>query len=191
MRISDWSSDVCSSDLDGRFRKRLATRCVADRVKIWKTAIGQFVRFEMIICERKLRRTVDADGHRRRNAPTFLPDRVPASHILIMPHSIDAESNKVVNAIIYIGSGALVIGVPHADCASSECFRHRKFGNDVKRSACAAASAQCRIRSTNDLYLFNREHFARLRRRIANPVDKSAPLTVEAANEGPVDRAHV
>src|SRR3546814_10941018 len=66
---------------DGRFRKRLATRCVADRVKIWKTAIGQFVRFEMIICERKLRRTVDADGHRRRNAPTFLPDRVPASHI--------------------------------------------------------------------------------------------------------------
>src|SRR3546814_10109480 len=94
----------------------------------------------MIICERKLRRTVDADGHRRRNAPTFLPDRVPASHILIMPHSIDAESNKVVNAIIYIGSGALVIGVPHADCASSECFRHRKFGNDVKRSACAAAS---------------------------------------------------
>src|SRR3546814_2447832 len=90
-----------------------------------------------------------------------------------MPHSIDAESNKVVNAIIYIGSGALVIGVPHADCASSECFRHRKFGNDVKRSACAAASAQCRIRSTNDLYLFNREHFARLRRRIANPVDKS------------------
>src|SRR3546814_1701108 len=75
MRISDWSSDVCSSDL-------------------WKTAIGQFVRFEMIICERKLRRTVDADGHRRRNAPTFLPDRVPASHILIMPHSIDAESNK-------------------------------------------------------------------------------------------------
>src|SRR3546814_3880404 len=82
-----------------------------------------------------------------------------------MPHSIDAESNKVVNAIIYIGSGALVIGVPHADCASSECFRHRKFGNDVKRSACAAASAQCRIRSTNDLYLFNREHFARLRRR--------------------------
>src|SRR3546814_3401093 len=55
-----------------------------------------------------------------------------------------------------------------------------------KRSACAAASAQCRTRSTNDLYLFNREHFARLRRRIANPVDKSAPLTVEAANEGPV-----
>src|SRR3546814_1507375 len=65
-------------------------------------------------------------------------------------------------------------------------FRSRKFGNDVKRSACAAASAQCRILSTNDLYLFNREHFARLRRRIANPVDKSAPLTVEAANEGPV-----
>src|SRR3546814_14143579 len=55
-----------------------------------------------------------------------------------------------------------------------------------KRSACAAASAQCRTRSTNDLYLFNREHFARLRRRIANPVDKSAPFTVEAANEGPV-----
>src|SRR3546814_11722128 len=75
MRISDWSSDVCSSDL-------------------WKTAIGQFVRFEMIICERKLRRTVDADGHRRRNAPTFLPDRVPASHILIMPHSIDARSEE-------------------------------------------------------------------------------------------------
>src|SRR3546814_4607169 len=62
-------------------------------------------------------------------------------------------------------------------------FRSRKFGNDVKRSACAAASAQCRIRSTNDLYLFNREHFARLRRRIANPVDKSAPLTVERSEE--------
>src|SRR3546814_12368814 len=29
---------------DGRFRKRLATRCVADRVKIWKTAIGQLDR---------------------------------------------------------------------------------------------------------------------------------------------------
>src|SRR3546814_7859986 len=48
---------------DGRFRKRLATRCVADRVKIWKTAIGQFVRFEMIICERKLRRTVRSEEH--------------------------------------------------------------------------------------------------------------------------------
>src|SRR3546814_529523 len=162
---------------DGWLRERVTKRRIAKGIKVRKTAIGQFVRFEMIICERKLRRTVDADGHRRRNAPTFLPDRVPASHILIVPHSIDAESNKVVNAIIYIGSGALVIGVPHADCASSECFRHRKFGNDVKRSACAAASAQCRIRSTNDLYLFNREHFARLRRRIANPVDKSAPLT--------------
>src|SRR3546814_15323388 len=103
-----------------------------------------------------------------------------------MPHSVDAESNKFVNAIIYIGSGALVIGVPQADCASSECFRHRKFGNDVKRSACAAASAQCRIRSTNDLDLFDREHFARLRRRISNAIDKSAPLTVEAPNERPI-----
>src|SRR3546814_21136997 len=94
---------------DGRLRKRLATRCVADRVKIWKTAIGQFVRFEMTICERKLRRTVDAAGHRRRNAPTFLSDRVPASHILIMPHSIDAVCNQVVTAIISICRGALVI----------------------------------------------------------------------------------
>src|SRR3546814_16328239 len=49
---------------DGRFRKRLATRCVADRVKIWKTAIGQFVRFEMLICERKLRRTVRSEERR-------------------------------------------------------------------------------------------------------------------------------
>src|SRR3546814_7246498 len=101
----------------------------------------------MIICERKLRRTVDADGHRRRNAPTFLPDRVPASHILIMPHSIDAESNKVVNAIIYIGSGALVIGVTQADCASSECFRHRKFGNDVKRFACRSEEHTSELQS--------------------------------------------
>src|SRR3546814_12056153 len=89
----------------------------------------------MIICERKLRRTVDADGHRRRNAPTILPDRVPASNIQITPHSIDAESTKIVNALIYTGNGALVIGVTHADCASSECLRNRKLGNVVEQKS--------------------------------------------------------
>src|SRR3546814_8890356 len=113
---------------DGWLRKRVTKRRIAKCIKVRKTAIGQFVRFETIICERKIRRTVAADGHRRRNAPTFLPDRVPASHILIMPHSIAADSNKVVNAIIYTGSGALVIGVPQDDCARSECFPPRQYG---------------------------------------------------------------
>src|SRR3546814_8324070 len=67
-------------------------------------------------------------------------------------------------------------------------FVKQKTAYDMRIIAWSSdvCSSDLRIRSTNDLYLFNREHFARLRRRIANPVDKSAPLTVEAANEGPV-----
>src|SRR3546814_4262156 len=83
MRISDWSSDVCSSDLAGGARRRILRRDDHDE----KAPIGETVGMKRVIADRgydanRIRATLRAQGtipvipgHRNRTRPIQYDER--------------------------------------------------------------------------------------------------------------------
>ncbi|MDT4850878.1 hypothetical protein FQZ97_850430 [compost metagenome] len=158
----------------------------AHRVAVGNPRVRQVVAFQVVVVQVHAGVGAQAEGQRRRHAPTVVVDLVAAGDVALVAHQVEAERAAVEELPVDIGSVALgLVGAP-GEAAVGEVVGAGTLAHQVDAAAGRTTTAEGRVRPLADLDGLDGEDLAGLGAGVTHAVQEGVALGIEAADEGTV-----
>jgi len=141
------------------------------------------VAFQMVVVEVYTGIGAQAEGQRRRDAPTVVIDLVATGDVALVAHQVETAGSAVVELVVAVEGVALGLVGAVGEAAVEGVAQVRFLAHQVDAAAGRATTANRRVRAFADFDVFHGEDFTALRTGVAHAVQIGVALGVEAADE--------